>query len=391
MTSCMVYDESLLPNKSAVTGDASGGSSGAVNGGSSGQSGAAASSGGDASLNYGGNVSTGNGGAASGGASGTGGAVSKGGTSGNGGTQAAGGVVSASGGAAASGGSVSSGGSVAKGGSVNSGGSVSSGGNVAKGGSVSSGGSASTSGGAVASGGSVSSGGAVASGGATSVLAANIVHRYSFTGTGTTVTDSIGTAHGIVVNTTLSGNGTLPLAGDSSDQYADLPNGIISSLTNATIETWFTWSGGDPWQRVFDFGSSNAGEGKQGSGVTYVFLTPNSPDYHSRATFRVPSISGEVTVAAATTPTDTLTHVALVIDTTNALSSLYVNGAFKSSVAFSGHLSEINDFNNWIGRSQFGDTAYTGSIDELRIYKAALAAKDISASYAAGPNPTFFP
>src|SRR5262249_36124436 len=38
-------------------------------------------------------------------------------------------------------------------------------------------------------------------------LKAALVHRYSFTGTGTTVTDSVGTANGTVVNTTLNGNG----------------------------------------------------------------------------------------------------------------------------------------------------------------------------------------
>ena len=78
-----------------------------------------------------------------------------------------------------------------------------------------------------------------------------LLHRYSFDGTGTAVTDSVGAAHGTVVNAQLSGSGTVVLGGGTTDQYVDLPNGIVSSLTNATFEAWITWDGGNGWQRVF--------------------------------------------------------------------------------------------------------------------------------------------
>jgi len=42
----------------------------------------------------------------------------------------------------------------------------------------------------------------------------------------------------------LTGTGSLVLAGGTTDQFVDLPNGIIKSLTNATFEVWLTWAGG---------------------------------------------------------------------------------------------------------------------------------------------------
>ena len=68
----------------------------------------------------------------------------------------------------------------------------------------------------------------------------------------------------------------LPELGEGSMQYVDLPNHLVSSLTNATFEAWLTWHGGKVWQRVFDFGTSSEGEGAGGNGVSYLFLTVSS-------------------------------------------------------------------------------------------------------------------
>ena len=74
---------------------------------------------------------------------------------------------------------------------------------------------------------------------------------------------SVGTAHGTVVNTQLSGNGSVTLTGATGSQYVGLPSGIVSQLTNATLEVWVTWNGGGGWQRIFDFGDS-VGHGNEG-------------------------------------------------------------------------------------------------------------------------------
>ena len=48
-------------------------------------------------------------------------------------------------------------------------------------------------------------------------MTAGLVHRYSFGGSGTTATDSIGAADGTVVNAELMG-GDVTLSGETSDQ-----------------------------------------------------------------------------------------------------------------------------------------------------------------------------
>jgi hypothetical protein len=77
------------------------------------------------------------------------------------------------------------------------------------------------------------------------------------------------------------------------------------------------------------------------------------------------------------------------------MGSLYVNGmlgqtgSIPASVnGVSNRLSSIDDRNNWIGRANLPDRPeFGGTIEEFRIYNAALSASDITASFQAGPDP----
>ena len=66
------------------------------------------------------------------------------------------------------------------------------------------------------------------------------MHRYSFNDdfSSAVATDSVGGANGDLIGASLDGLGNVLLAGDGG--YVNLPNGIISSLTNATFEMWTT-------------------------------------------------------------------------------------------------------------------------------------------------------
>lgn len=223
-------------------------------------------------------------------------------------------------------------------------------------------------------------------------LVTSLEHRYSFDDSGAQASDSAGQSDGTVVNTTLDGSGALALAGSDSDEYLELPAGIMSALQNVTVEVWFTWSGGNNWQRVFDFGNSDVGQGEQGVGDTYFFLTPKtSTNSVLQLTFTPGGFSGEVLVEAAQpAPADVPVHAAAVVDDTNDTLSLYIDGALEGSVAFTDALSDLMDVNNWIGRSQYGaDDEFGGSIDEFRIYSMALSATQIELSYTSGPDPDF--
>jgi hypothetical protein len=304
---------------------------------------------------------------ASGGMGALGGTDAAGGTSGNvAGDTGSGGSGGVSGSAGASGMSGGSGGAAGRGGSAGT-----------------------SAGGAGQSG----SGGSSGCSGDCQVLKSALKHRYSFNGTGTTITDSVGKAPGKAVNATLSGSGTLKLAGGTSDTYVDLPNGIISSLTDATFEVWLTWNGGDPWQRIFDFGNSVQGEDTQSGGVSYFFLAASSAwGPHLRTAYSLSGIPGESAVQSSSSlPVGSTEHVTVIFDDTHNQVSLYIDGAFNTGVGLDAHLSALQDVNNWLGRSQFADPALSATLDEFRIYGAALTADQILLSHKSGPNPSFLP
>jgi hypothetical protein len=229
--------------------------------------------------------------------------------------------------------------------------------------------------------------------GAADALPLCLRHRYSFNGMGAVATDSVGDADGeITGGATLAGNGTLVLAGLATDQYVDLPNGIISELgSNATIEAWVSWTGaGAPWQRIFDFGSSELAEGQQGTGVTYLFLTPsNTINTDLRVAYTNVGPPAERVVNAPTPlPFPAQVHVAVVIDGAAATLALYQNGnLIGTTPTLDTTLALMNDVNNWIGRSQFvADEEFQGTLDEFRIYSSARNAMQIALDTAAGPN-----
>jgi len=222
-----------------------------------------------------------------------------------------------------------------------------------------------------------------------------LVHRYSFDGSGTEARDTAGTAHGTIVNTTITGTGSLLLSGTTSDQYVDLGSGLVSGLTDATFEVWTTWNGGNAWQRILDFGSSTNGPGMQGNGETYLFLTPRGGSGAStlRATFTIAGTGGEtVADGPAAVPTGAISHIAVVFDDTNDTLGLYLNGvSVASATSFTGQLSTLIDENVWLGRSNYSaDPEYGGTLHEFRIYSAALNAAQLQTSFASGPDATFF-
>jgi hypothetical protein len=235
-------------------------------------------------------------------------------------------------------------------------------------------------------------------------LKALLAHRYSFDGTGTVATDSIGGANGTIAggaNATLSG-GSLSLTGDlgpgcTTEGYVNLPAGLLNGLTNATFECWVTWrgtgaQGNRVWQRIFDFGDQVA-SGSNQVGSTYLFLTPYATSSGIlRAAYSINGSANETMVNGASSfPTGAEQHVAVVVDAAGTTMSLYFNGTSAGSVALTGPLSAINNAHSWLGRSGYSvDPEFNGIFDEFRIYRVALTAAQIRTSFAAGPNPPFF-
>jgi hypothetical protein len=224
-------------------------------------------------------------------------------------------------------------------------------------------------------------------------------HRYDFEGEGETLVDLVGDADGTLINTTLTDTGNLALAGGATEQYVVLPSGIISALgPSATIEAWVSWTGaGGSWQRIFDFGSSDAGPGVQGNGATYLFLTPsNGTDFNLRTAITNAGLGAETFVTSgAPLPVPEQVHVAVVVDGAAQTLSLYLQGVLLGTQATGIiTLARLNDIDNYIGRSQWTfDEEFQGVYDEFRIYSAALTRQQIGILVAEGPDdlPDEFP
>jgi hypothetical protein len=199
--------------------------------------------------------------------------------------------------------------------------------------------------------------------------------------------------------------------------YVDLPNGIVSALgKSATFMAWFTYKSADSgnWPRIFDLGTSTGGEGFStgGDGVQYLegdptpYLDTTSEDLQEYIMFCPKRDAGPgwrvESVVRPATPTSSIVDpasntaiaggveacVAVSYDATAGKLTVYVNGVqIGEATNLSQHdLANINDVNNWLGRSQWQDAMFSGKINEFRIYDVALSKHWIKAYYEQGPD-----
>ena len=208
-----------------------------------------------------------------------------------------------------------------------------------------------------------------------------LTHRYSFSETGgTNVADSVSGP---------AWTGTLPVGGafssgqlnlsSNSQQYVSLPTGIVSALTNFTIETWVKLNTTANWTRIFDFGNNT---------TTYMFLTPqNGSTSRLRFAITTNSPGGEQQInGASALATGTWNHVVVTLSGNTGV--LYLNGVpVGTNTAMTLKPSSLgNTSNNYLGKSQWADPYFNGLMDEFRIYSVALSPAEIAATYALGSS-----
>jgi hypothetical protein len=243
------------------------------------------------------------------------------------------------------------------------------------------------------------------------LLTAGPKHRYEFSGN---ADDSVSGAHGTLVNpqglaTFHDGLVDLTAAnnGANSNQavftqgaYVDLPNGTISALGNqATFETWVTVQTNQNWDRIFDFGRSDAGEDMATGAPNseYIFATSQNGGTGTlrsahRSENEPPATGfGENAVDAfGRMSTGVEHHLAVVWDEVAGMQSVYLDGnlldvgtgPIRSTIT----LANLQDLNNWLGRAQWGDPLFDGSYNEFRIYDYALSADQVLGNFQAGAD-----
>jgi len=226
-------------------------------------------------------------------------------------------------------------------------------------------------------------------------LPGSLIHRYSFDGSGATVRDSVGGADGTLVNgAMLDGSGVLALPGEditpplTPDQYANLPNGLISSLSEVTVIAWTTWMNGAGYERVFDFGISDTGEGQGNSGKSYVAVMPSTGFPSGTGLGAEIAMPGVPTLRLGTSEMMINRPAMVALSLRSGLDvTLFLDGKLLTQSATPVKLSDIDDVNDFVGESQWSkDHAYHGSYTEFRIYDAALTACQLHTLLVRGPD-----
>jgi hypothetical protein len=155
-------------------------------------------------------------------------------------------------------------------------------------------------------------------------------------------------------------------------EYATLPTGIVSSLNDFTIATWVKVDTLATWSRIFDFGNSTN---------VYMFLTPRANGTGGPLRFAITTsgnaAGAEQQLDGPVLAAGTWYHIAVTL--VGNTGTLYVNGA---AVATNANMT-IHPTNmgvttrNYLGKSQYGDPGFQGSIDDFRIYSRGLSAQEV--------------
>jgi hypothetical protein len=155
---------------------------------------------------------------------------------------------------------------------------------------------------------------------------------------------------------------------DGIDDYVEIPAGAQSIVSNVTgdftIETWVIWDGGNQsFPRIFDFGNDPS---------NWIVLTAALPFAPSGPRFMIRrnGFPDQLVDATVTLTPGTWNHIAVTLDATTDIATIYINGVASGTTAgFTDRLSDLGvTTNNWFGRSEFGtDPFFPGNIEEFRI------------------------
>ncbi len=241
-------------------------------------------------------------------------------------------------------------------------------------------------------------------------------HRYTFSETaaadasGLTFKDSVGTADGLIQGAGAAFTGSrlqLPGGAVTDASYGDLPNGLLSenSTNNGgtgefTFEGWVKVTGARTWSRIFDFGSSDTLDGTgevlgpevAGNGLDYLFYSAQVGDDVNTRRLEVRNNDGAagvdiVTGDVSTRTFNTDTHVVVTWKESTGQVIAYENGVTKGSVTTVDAMSDINDVNIWLGRSNYSaDQDAQIEFDDVRLYDSVLTPGQVLGNYFIGPD-----
>jgi len=210
----------------------------------------------------------------------------------------------------------------------------------------------------------------------------------------------------------IPGGTTGDVAVNSMSAYIDLPNDIISSQTNITIEIWATPLSAPNWARLFDFGRPvQAGDGLGAPGEytgTPGTAAPGTTQSYDDIMLSA-AIGTDITkqrfeakIGGAATNVDanlattagvqhhyaiTFTDGAGLYSASGGRWQWYRDGDAVTYLDVNFHLAAMHDVNNWLGRSMWSDDSNANNdYAEVRISNVAMSRGQILANFLLGPN-----
>lgn len=216
-----------------------------------------------------------------------------------------------------------------------------------------------------------------------------LAHRWSFSNG----TDSIGGATASLIGSASFSGGRLLLPGGAARSNCASVNiaGTLNSTVDLTVETWFTITNQQDWAKLWMFGRA-----AQDAGDPWLSFIEFSP--RAGVDGNVPSLAfnpvngGQVNSRGGANPALMTNggsyYTVATFNSASNLMSLYINGVLVDSAAMgNGNISQLNPDSSYFGAAlYYGDVCFNGSIDELRIWKGALSASQISLNANAGPD-----
>jgi Concanavalin A-like lectin/glucanases superfamily/NedA-like, galactose-binding domain len=156
-----------------------------------------------------------------------------------------------------------------------------------------------------------------------------------------------------------------------SNEYVNLPAGIVAGRSDITVSAWVNPSANATWSRIFDFGTGTTAN---------MFMTVNAGGAGLRFAITIGGGGAEQQLTGGgQLPLNTWSHVAVTLSGTTG--TLYLNGnpvATNPNMTLDpANLGNTNQ--NWIGRSQYSDPFLNATVDDFQIYGRALSAAEVGA------------
>jgi hypothetical protein len=226
-------------------------------------------------------------------------------------------------------------------------------------------------------------------------IGAGLVHRWTFSetgGSGTTLVDDVGGANGSIVeqgpNDATVGNGRVVLTGGAveSSDYVALPSGLLSGLTNASIEVWASQIAVQRWSRIFDFGSSDRNNLLMSWSID-VDINRDRVEWRA-APLTLSTLDG--TLSPYTLGSEF--QIVMTIEANAGVGGqtrvrVYRNGVARGVLDTPLRLGQLEDVNAWLGRSNYpADATANASFNDVRIYNRALTTTEVAARFLQGPR-----